>query len=393
MAKKAKTNNLLMKIEEYVHVPFSRVVWHVVVSFAMLVLIGGVLYMFYGITPSFKEKVEKETYPQASFVSEDDVKKCVNPSRTEIVKADVVPNVTAQDELNFDTLKVALPPGRFQWEDREGSGYFNPYTYGYVYTEPKTGLENRMREALQKYSQSIPEQQLVVDNLAWVLLNQNMNYREGLLSAMMKWVIECGNNEMFDDWKRYVKIVKEKNNAPERLLYRLAGVRARNCDSGRNLVDEALRITALGDTANKVEVFDACLYGQSILSDDSLWNACNTYFIEKKALHNELVKSLICYYDLTVKINEERKEEIARIEQEFMEKSVVAEGEYLIKKGKKREARKIGFMVAIGATVTAAFFSLLLVMISMQRSLKAIEAGLNKKEKPDEPENKTNETK
>lgn len=373
-------SNFLFTMEERFHFPFSRAVWHIVVAFACLAIAGGILYALYGIIPSTKEDVVKDAYPDATFAAEEDVRKCVNPVKMS-EGTEVVTKTINSYELNFDTLKVALPPGKFQWVDREGSRYINWDTYEIVTTEPKKGLENKLRNALEGFSSSVPEQQAVVNNLAWVLLNQRVDYRENLLEVLMDWAVECKDSSMFDDWKRYVKVIKEKNNNPEWLLYRIARVRARNCIGGNTIVDEALKMTTLGDTVNKAELFDACVYGRDIFSDDSLWIASNAKFLSQKSLHKDVIKSLYCYYDITMKLNEERKEKIAKIEQEYLEKSVVAEGKYLIKKEKKSAARKMGFMVAIGASVVAAFFSLLLVLISMQRSLKTIELLLEKKEK------------
>ena len=386
--------SLFLKLEERYQFPVSRAFWHFIVAIGAVAAIVGAVIIAYGMLPVFKEKIQKEAYPKQEEVQTDEVKRCYaakqpNTNETEVEESMGTPvTATMHSTVNFDTLKKSFPETDYSWT-YQAAVYQNRANYWggsdrVLVKAEKPGLEKILIEYLEKVAPKSSEtQQRIVDNLAYLTLYFDVKSRGQILGAATDWLDGANDvTSIMQSWPSLANAVSQKTQNPVGLFQNMANFAKHNPDNGVQVLVHALPILALGDSLSKTRIFKVTTRGYHMIGNFDTWSNATDRFLEMKELHSDVVSSLPCYYKLVQEKNASRSVTIDRIDAKYVDSEEKAIAEAESKKAKRSESRKLGLIIFGIALSTISFFSLMLVLLSIQRTMVRIESELRDKESP-----------
>lgn len=391
------------KVEEKYVFNISTTVWHILVGLAGLGLVAGFGLLIWGVIPTFKSSVQKDSYPPLTAVSAEEVEISLNPQTTKKGQQTERPAAATQTKQQteqpisssfdegeklynavLDSLRTLLPEAKFAWNSQ---GYYQ-YPYG-------ENTYNYYRD--ERYRRWIVREYGIYD-----LLNTAFN-RTGTQTSRDKAMLASAylpNIRQFPDEERrraldaLVSVSKEsqsKSLANTLLLQRslqhflskrlaaltqCADFIANNPNDGAPFVEYVVSVVDTFKETTRPEILATLLssyyqyFNNKLDRQKELTNA----FIPMTARFDEKKQSaaLEAYYRLSMNKNAQREREIRAIDNRYQTELAKAEAELELAKAKKVEQRMLG-LYGVGSSLAAvAVIGILLVLFSIQRYVKLI---------------------
>jgi len=141
------------------------------------------------------------------------------------------------------------------------------------------------------------------------------------------------------------------------------------------------------DPSQQISSFYSILNNYRMLGDLTLQSELTGKYIlllSKVPVHKQS-EGLDQYYAAHVRKNAERQQQIAQIESEYNSSLMRAESEYRSKQSAKESYRMKSLMAGAGGVAFISVLAILLVFLSIQRSVRKIEERIDAKETPNTP--------
>lgn len=394
---------LLNKIEEKIAFPISRWFWHVLIGLGLLTLFFGVLVLAYTYWPTSVAKVPEPKLPAPISISKQDLISCgkVKSAQSAQIQGPALSAPSSEIPLlaQLDSLKKEMPENQYPWETKMDTSYSTREDWSYetgVYTIQDTSVTEKpgFKEPLIQMittqgGNDAKAQQAIADSLL-----KFVRWTKTIKTNYLNLAILFANNsndslsatELLAFLNRsadfYINGLKSSDsvlpNVGQNFLQNPS-----NLKSNIQLLDEVNFVAryalnegaSLGNQANQFADYNSLfrLMSQSInefRDNAELHTADSMYFALEKSARSELLKSLPCYYQAYLNKNSSRNASIAKIKAEHQKQLKAAEADAKASEISKSLLRSTTFIVLIAALMVVAFFSLMLVLLSMQRSMK-----------------------
>lgn len=393
--------DLLNRIEEKVAFPLSRWFWHIVVGLGLVALVIGSLTLAYTFIPSSPQKVEQAPLPAPVAISKQDLLDCgksmASPSAA---SAPAISNETTPLLAKLDPLLREMPEHLFGWNPkfdtvitpREGwDSEQMIYTTVYDTTVNEIpGFKAELVNLIVNWGGNDQKsQQGIVDSLA-KMVHGTKNFKELFLRqalhlagnlpdtteatyalGFMVRLASFNTQEMTNDGAFFPAQLQDIAKEPvhfrrsvelmDEMIF-MSRAALQNGVALNNPNGQYTEFSSLGTLINQALV--AFGDAQELHSADSM------YLTLDKSARPDFIQSLPCFYRAFASKNATRKIEVERIKTEFQEAQKQAKQEAEQQKIEKTALRGTMFSVIAVALGMVAFFSLMLVLLSIQRSLR-----------------------
>jgi len=401
----------LSKFEEKYIFNISLTFWRFLIAIGVLGAILGILFLIWGIVPSFKQSQKKEQYPTIVTFSVNELKEKVLPKQlsetTKSVKEEIKPitktepevkkiSKTTQEENNYimslDSIRELIPKkydsklSKGHWYYPHGKNYWDYYKsdkyrkwivdisglnglLSSVYDRINTDSFIDKKRIIDAYILTIklfPEDKRVevikaLTSYSTVSVSQALTNVQLLNSSI--------SNFTTDDTNYLSTLAKFGKNNPRDGYAFIEYVN--KIISNFNTED---RITALEDLIKSYYNYfniNRGVYKQIEATD--LFLPMISEF-ESKYQSKALKQFYIMYFDK----NATREQAINKIDRKYENDLAKAETKYLQAKVKKSQVRLKGLYLVGAGLVIIAFLALIIVFLSMQKSIRRIEFELAK---------------
>lgn len=382
----------LENFEEKFYFKTSHFFWHFITGLGALVFVISIFLLLWGFTPSFKPGVKKPDYPKAVQVTAEEVLQKIQPpapkKETQIpVAAETVPSTSqetiAQVEIatsgeekaylaSLDSLKILLPPGKFQWETK---GYWENNWYRREWVVTSYGIQDRLESIFNKLNaDNYNLKKNLLDSYISLLALFNEDQRLAVLRSAMDF---CKNDVTTSianiDLLKYSVPNFTTDNSD--FISKLATFGAKNPRDGRSFIEYMNNVMPKFSSDIRPSLLSALIYSYYNYFNDieKQKEATDLYLsISDKLSSVDQVKALNEYYLLFIQKNYSRENEIERINLDYQDELNKAQSVLSHKKSKKAEFRMLALKGIGGSIVFIAFVALFLVMFSIQRNVKLL---------------------
>ena len=393
--------NYLEKLEEKFVFRTSHMFFHILVGAAMLVIIGGILLFLWGMTPSFKPGVSKSEYPPVVEVTTQELAAAVLP-KAELEKgtaASEAGTVTAGDpgeapaaaqssvdpaqkmyEDQIDSLKALLPPEKFSWVDQ---GHWQRSYYRNRWVVDVYGIQSRLNAAFSSANaRSFDDKAIVLRSYLPLLSGFEETERLAALKSLITYskddpVTTQGNMALLQQ-----AIVAFPADQAE-VLNTLAEFGQKNPRDGRAFIRYASEIIPRFDPAHATEVLGTLVRTYYNYFDDieRQKRATETFFPLLSTFEGKYqAKALEQYYGMYLQKNREREQQVVQIDQRYQNELQQAEAVLAQKRAEKAVNRYYGMLAIGGSLVFISIIALVLVLLSIQRNVRALASEVSAKE-------------
>jgi hypothetical protein len=400
----------LKKVEEKYVFNISLIFWHLLVALAVTSAIGGALMLLWGITPTIKSSVKKDSYPPVAIISFEELQTKVVPTseketakiQTETTKPPKIsedvkkeePAKLAAGEAEYtalvDSLKALIPPDKYAWTSK---GHWE-YPYGKAYWDyykdaryrqwkvDRLGITDLLNSAYRKANANdfIAQKELLGVYIS-VLVQFPEEKRAAALQALTLYTKEGVAQSVSN-----VQLLSESvpNFSTDRVDYleKLASFGERNPNDGRAFIGYANKILNKFDPEIRFDALQTIIskyyssFNNRLTQQIEMTDLFLPYLSQFEAKYQ--VKALENYYELSLQKNADRIAAIRQIDYEYEQRLSEAESAHGMNKAKKAGWRKKGLYVIGGAIVSVAVLALILALLSIQRYLEKIYASLQK---------------
>lgn len=383
----------LEKLEEKFVFRTSHMFFHILVGAAMLVIAGGILLLLWGMTPSLKPGVSKSEYPPVVEVSAQELAAAVLP-KAELEKGTVAgeagtataaepaaaqpaaqspadPSQQAYEEL-IDSLKILLPPEKYSWVDR---GHWQRGYYQNRWVIDSYGIQSRLNAAFNTANaRAYGDKATVLRSYLPLIAAFEEADRPAVLKALITYskddpATTRGNMELLQ--QSIAAFPADKAG----VLNALADFGQKNPRDGREFIGYAAEIIPRFDPEYATEVLGAMIRTYYNYFDDiqRQKRATETFFPLLSTFEGKYqAKALEQYYGMYLQKNREREQQVARIDQQYQHEQQQAEAVLAQKRAQKAENRYYGLMAIGGSLVFISIIALVLVLLSIQRNVRAL---------------------
>lgn len=389
------------KVEDKYIFNISLIFWHFFIAIGALAVMIGVVVFIYSISPTFKSKVTKEQYPPEAQINASDIQlekvevttAKPTPKQADIIQpAAIEPSISKvgfqQYERAIDTLKSLLPVDKVAWDA----------SYQYIYPQGQS-MWDYYQDPKYRILQKVGDGMLGnIEETFTEIKTKSYQERADLLSPIIASVKELAAIEPRKNILIFLLGVtrrsKNYNTAIERLsLLSKSSIRfpiniegiypleVLNEFMQNNPNDGLAFVTLINDNIakfqreNATRALNVLRYNYSSFTDITQYEAAVKKIIEllPQFPKDKQVEALEKYFEVYYSKNIERSQKIAEIEETFEKQSAEAEMVYLAKKSSKKGVR-VKSLVGIAAGIAfISVLAILLVFLSIQRSIRKIE--------------------
>jgi len=354
--------------EENIVFRFSRGFWRVIVIFAIGALCAGTIGLIWSLIPPSKQQVVKQEYPKITPVQLSDIESYIRKleaSKTEQVTSGTTAepsNEPAQAPVSrefssdpvlkrvYDSLQQLIPPVKYSYQPR---GHWD-FPYGYYSTykkwvEDDPGLNHTIINSWSVLKISVKDSGIVNYPEAVKLLRSYLpvvrkfsnSKRVAILYTMLAITSKTPDSTVMlvNNFKKFVSVFDTAKMEP---YYDLAGFIYKNpkdspeflsmLDSTINHFKPKFRTRALSAMVNNYRNY----FNNNILLEKELTKSFVTLIPSIDTA--KLINYLDTYYKLGYNSNQERSEQIARIDGDFDNAQFLAQTNYELQKEKKNLA-------------------------------------------------------
>lgn len=386
-------SSLLTRIEERYLFRLSRSFWHVVTLLGVLIVAVALAVLGWAYLPAQERAVSKASYPAPVEISPEEIQERLKP-----VPAPAAPEKTLAespkaadqdpDRVAFtaavQALRKALPDPQFAWQDKGRWEY--PYGYGlWEYTldsdyrrwvVTQKGIISRLNETLDGMSSvTLGQQAKILETYATTLNVIPMGDRMKVFTSMT--MLTKGHpDDAVASIVALGKVVSALGSQRAPKFEQLAGIVSAHQSEGMQMVTGLGGIIGSFDATARVAALDA--FSRAFVSRFEGKYEQQREAVERfmgmlpQVAPKDQARYLAAYLDLFAEKNVSRQLRIQEIDAKFADDVARAEADALASRMAKETSRPFAWY-ALGIGVgTAAFFALFLVMLSIQRNLKAL---------------------
>jgi len=402
------------KVENKYIFNLSLIFWHLFILMGTLVIIGAIFLLAYSLSPTFKASVDKAVYPPEVEVTLADLdlrdpepvqerQQTTTQQPRPQAKPQTRPVETGLSTAGYndyfsalDSLKGLLPNSLNEWEaiyeiritDRMRYEYFNrdpKYTERILISD---GIQGWLDKTFEKVkTPSYMERALLLRAYYGILrkINDEGN-RRAALNSLQETAAKQGNvptalNRLSILQRLAVSIPMNDSiyrQQPLWLMDRFCNEQGA-CEGVMQLVEQHI---GKFDRKQQVPVFYSFMTNNRMLGDISLQSELTGKYVQllPKIPAHKQAEGLDQYYAAHVRKNAERQRQIAEIESDYKRQLQMAELNYSRKKSAKDEYRLKSLMAGASGVAFISVLAILLVFLSIQRSVRKIEVRLDTKE-------------
>lgn len=389
--------SLINKIEEHYVFNISQFFWHIFIVVAGIGIVGGVPLFVWGIIPAFKSSVQKEQYPPMVSVSAEELKAALAPpKRAERAAQWQVPaqqaiqppvSVGASPEeiayrVSLDTMQRLIPPSKYNW----GAEGYMEYPYGPNYPQYARWVQRapsvleRLESAFAQCGiASYSEKKQLLDTHIVVVRQFKEEARLPVWKALITWS-ESNLNQAIANAKLLASFVPKFPADRSDYVTKLAQFGDKNPRDGYAFVEYVGKIIEKFPLERRMDALSSLMNGYYRYFNNRIQEQIEMTNSLLPMLPNvadeQVVKAVDAYYQLASQKNYERSEAISAIESRYQHELMKAESDYEASKAKKASWRLNGLYGIAGGIVVVATIALLLVLLSIQRYVRQIDARL-----------------
>lgn len=420
-------SNYVSKVEDKFVFNFSLIFWHLLVLVASAGILFGLAVFAWSMLPASQRQVtqpsvpEKRAYPAPVKVDLNELKfedAVVNAPAVEVALEPVpeamqgstptapVPDPaideTGKDEFEaaMHTLRSLIPPTRHPWE---GDGYWN-YPYGERYWDV-------YRQ--EKYRQWIETEPGVEGKLARLFTRskaQDYAAKRELISTLNTLLSKIPETERYatflqliqpssDNWQHHVAIYSALSALPAKInahpdqdhVIKLARFGLSDPANGKDLIDHVVSIIDRFHVESRVAAIDVVTnsYYNYFNRDLGMQQEATGLYLEMldRIDPKDQARGLMQYYGLYLTKNQQRGEQMARMDREHQAllqqieaqhnaAQVAAMVEHQNRKQLKSTFRTRSLIAVGGGVLLIVVVATMLVFLSIQRIVRKIEAKL-----------------
>lgn len=415
----ARPMPMLEKVEEDYHFPFSHLFFSIVSWVGILAICAGFFIFLYSILPVFERSVDKPEMLSQRAITAEEVLSCAKPVQSKPKKR-TTPNPTPNStesclrpQISLANLASALPGVTFSKKGRKNicdksEGYYEYGDWGdflypnrcYEYGDIDSKFAENVREKMQQWFPCDSAlQQEIVDKIASHLMSYAEKSRLQIYEMSINWIGRAEDmNAVTETFEIFAAIDATIGNAGnenasqnvESLFAAFGNFMEKNPKSGKPILFKALELVKIADDTKRLDVFKtARAYYKEIDIDmdaSGEWAKATDRFLVLKELHvgANIVNNLKCFYDAYIKEASDRVAENKRRERSYESEVSNAKFEAAEARLKHRAAMPVSGIVALAGLTLFLVIGILLLLFSLQRSVKHLEKIIAEKDKTKE---------
>ncbi len=388
---------LINTIEEKYVFNVAQFFWHIFVALAAIGIVGGVLLLLWGTIPAFKSSVEKAPYPPMVTVSADEVKAFLAPQkyaeRTPQRQQETPPPVqgsvsseASPEERAYraavDTMMTLIPPAKYSWG---ADGYWD-YPYGPNYPQYARWIQKEppvLDKVESAFSQmgvhDFGEKKQLLDAHIAVVRSFKADTRMRVWRSLITWS-EPSLSQAIANARLLGTFVPKVSTERSDYITKLATFGNKNPRDGYAFVEYLSATIDSFPAEIRYDMMSALInayyqyFNNRVQQQIEMTNAFLPMRGEFATEH--IIKALDAYYRVASGKNYERNQSIAAIEYNYQEALQQAEAEYAAARAKKAGWRLNGLYSIAGGIAVMATIALILVLLSIQRYVRQIDAKL-----------------
>lgn len=410
-----KRTKIISKIEEKYLFNISLTFWRLLIGIGAIGAVLGILLLLWGILPPIKKSVDKAKYPPIVTFSANDLKTKVVPQQLKATTATVKEEVTKQEknktqevkqsgiteaEKSFNTSLAKLKeliPAKYNAKLSSGHWY---YPHGKDYWEhyrrdkyrkwivDSKGLNGLLTSVYYKTNaKAFTEKKKIVD----AYIETVQLFSEDKRVSVIKALTSYSKNNVSQTIKNVELLHNSISNfstEDTKYLTALAKFGSRNPKDGYSFIAYVNKIIGNFDDSNRKDVLEELI--QSYYSFFDTENRGISTQVEATNLFIPMIpefepkiqsKALNEFYKMYFDKNAARERSIRNIQSEYQSDVAKVEAAYQINKEKKTQIRLRGLYLIGSGLVLVAFLALILVFLSIHKSVKKIELEMEKNRK------------
>ncbi|MDO9576352.1 MAG: hypothetical protein Q7J16_00530 [Candidatus Cloacimonadales bacterium] len=400
----------ISKFEEKYIFNISLTFWRIIIAIGILGAILGVLLLLWGIIPPFKQSPNKEKYPPVVSFSVNELKEKVLPKQLsetkksqeelkQISKTETVVDKISQkttDEINYlatyDSLKILFPKKydakltKGHWYYPHGKKYWDYYQRSEYrkWIVDVRGLDDLINSVFKSINaESFLDKKRIIESYIAIVKKFQENERVDVIEALT--TFSTGDvSQSLTNIQLLNKSIPFFTLENTKYLTLLANFGKQNPKDGNSFIEFV---------NNTISNFNA---EYRITALETLIESYYNYFNVKGGLNKQIEvtneflpmvsefepgyqsKALGKFYPLYFDKNAEREQAIRQIDWNYENDMADAKADHQLNKQKKAQVRLNGLYLIGAGLVLIAFLALILVFLSIQKSIRKIEIELVK---------------
>jgi len=410
-------NTYLTRVENKFVFNLSRLVWHILVTVAVLAILGGIAFLAWSLIPPERITVvkpvapPKESYPPEVEISLAELERASPPAAvTHKPPVPKVYNVTdpldassSEYDAKIKELRDLVPltlniwEGEGHWTYPEGERYWQFYKDEKYrkWVRTKEGVNDHINDAMSRIQANTGANKArVVAGYIQILKNVPDDVRERLLLLLVEHT--NGNVDFMAENLQALAVLQGEMLATPVFDYFGACLKFSLKHGWDGIAVHRLAGSTVGrfndkDRFGVVTQLARAFEGVFDRDPDTLSKVVTQYIQLMDGIDPEhRVRNMVRYFDVYVRKNDDRAATIKAIDDAYKSKlaeldsrhrAEIAEAElaYSKERAKKAAAKHSGGAAVAGGITAVVLVAILLVFLSIQRSVRAIEVGFSNK--------------
>lgn len=423
----AKPMPMLEKVEEGYHFPFSHLFFSIISWVGILAICAGFFIFLYSIIPVFERSVDEPELLSQREITVEDVLSCAKPVQSKMKKRTTshtsptsntnttYPGLEScpMPQISLANLASALPGVTFSKKGRKNicdksEGYYEYGDWGdfiypsrcYEYGDIDSKFSENVREKMRQWFPcDSAVQQEIVNKIASHLMSYAEKSRLQIYKTSINWIERAEDinavTETFEIFAAVDAVIGNAGNENvtqnvESLFAAFENFMGKNPRNGKQVLFKSLELMKIADGSKRLDVFKtARAYYKEIDIDmdaSGEWAKASDRFLVLKELHvgSNIVNNIKCFYDAYIKEASDRVAENKRRERSYESEVSNAKFEAEAARLKHRAAMPVSGIVALAGLALFIVIGILLLLFSLQRSVKHLEKIIAEKDKTKE---------
>ncbi len=407
--------NYFTKVEDKYVFNISLIFWHIFIILSSLAILISLAVLLWSLIPAQHEKVVKKPYPTMkqfppplkitlNELNLGGAKEQKAPHYTKESVQRTAPQQSIKDttgknrfENSLNVLKTLVPPTKYSWK---GSGYWN-YPYGERYWNyykqeryrkwivTKNGINDELNYVYRTVSaQNYTDKKQLLDGINSVIKLLPETER---LKALKYLLNNTSRNikRNLNVWRSLTNVVSKMKQAGSVIyINQLAAFGNKNPNDGSRFIDYTAKVIDNFEVNQRTSIINRLVYsyynyfGQNF---DKQQEATNLFLpLVAQINAKQQTKALMKYYGLYLtknynrnrtidQIKSDHQQAINNINNQYRIEQQQALVEYGIKTMAKHKLRDSSLLGIAGGLVLIVLIAVILVFLSIQRSIKKIE--------------------
>lgn len=396
-------SKFLESLEERLVFKTSHIFFHILVGVALLIIIGSVFILLWGITPSFKPVVDKKAYPPVAVITADEIARLLPASvsqgkaTSKIVassarrekklqqKAKVLPPLETDStkfifEQTIDSMKVLIPNQKYLWANKGHyeQGYYKVrgnWRNGKHWVVDRYGILAKLNNTFRSVkAQSFSEKTSLLKAYIPILVRFDEKNRYRVLQNLLlasKSSVKNATKSIALLEKAVAIFPREKTS----FLHKLVQFGKKNPRDGSAFIDYVIQVLPKFTKIQREKALDAMIA--------AYYKRYNNISRQKEATEmfmpllsgfadKSQPAALAVFYKLYDRKNQNRRSTIEDIDRQYQYDLQKAENILLKKKMSKAGFRYKGLLGLGGGIVFIALVALILSLLSIQRNIREL---------------------